>query len=137
MRFKAQINSGDVVLDIKPGQTIRHKRWEPHEEGYDAECVTYEACDEGVTRTWASWGKDCDGEIGSESVHFCPWSEMKAKTHQTVTSKWIRWTETDPDGTVHTGLEYGPVRSEDDPGWPNWQKESSEHYDQYAQAMGY
>jgi hypothetical protein len=137
MRFKAWINSGEVVLDIQPGQTIQHKTWKPHEEGYDAECVTYEACDEGITRTWASWGRDCDGEIGSESVHFCPWSEIKARTTQAyVGEKCVEWEEVDLTGQVSKVKEW-VSQWEDDPGWPNWQEESREHYDQYAQAMGY
>ena len=137
MRFKAYINNGTVVLDITPGQTIQHKTWKPTEEGYDAECLTYEACDEGITQTFASWGRDCDGDIGYESVRFCPWSKVKAATAKVITSKWTRWKEIDDDGTVHTGIEYAGRHTQDDPGWPEWEEESSEHYDQYAQAMNY
>ena len=137
MRFKAHINSSTVVLDIKPGQTIQHKTFKPTEEGYDAECLTFEACEEGITRTFASWGRDCDGDIGYESVRFCPWSKVKAATARITKGKWARWKEIDDDGTVHTGFEYRFRHYGDDPGWPDWQEGSSQHYDQYAEAMGY
>ena len=138
MRFKAWINDGEVILTMKPGDTIRHGWYQTTDEGYEGGCVTFDADIEGVYRTYYTYGKDCDGKISSESVDFCPWSEMKARTTQAyLGGKWENWKEVDPDGTVHTGTEW-VNKYEDDPGWPNWQEyESSRHYDQYAEAMNY
>ena len=137
MRFKEWMNNGEVILDLKPGETIEHKQWKPTEEGYDAQHVSWEACEQGVTRTWASWGRDCDGEIGSQSVKFCPWSKIKARTaRRYVGDTWVEFEEVDLKGNV-SKVAWCQSRFEDDPGWPEWQEKSSEHYDQYAEAMGY
>tara|TARA_R100001443_G_scaffold114092_1_gene129574 strand:- start:326 stop:763 length:438 start_codon:yes stop_codon:yes gene_type:complete len=137
MRFREYINGGDVVLDIEPGEILEHRKWEPSEEGYDAQHVSWEACEQGITRTWSTWGRDCDGDIGSQSVQFCPWSKIKARTcRRLVGETWVEDEEVDWKGNVRK-VAYCEQQFEDDPGWPEWEEESREHYDQYAQAMGY
>ena len=130
MRFKADINDGEVTLDMKPNDTIQHSWHEPTDEGYSGGTVTFEADDEGIYRTYYTYGKDCDGCISSESIDFCPWDELKAYDGR---RKAIGYADVVEDGVTYHEMQYEP-----DTGWPNWQRyESSRHYDQYAQAMGY
>lgn len=138
MRFKAWINDGEVILTMKPGDTIRHGWYQTTDEGYEGGCVTFDADIEGVYRTYYTYGRDCDGKISSESVDFCPWSEMKARTaRRWVGETWVQDEEVDWKGNV-SKVAYCEPQFEDDPGWPEWQEyESSRHYDQYAEAMGY
>jgi len=130
MRFKADINDGEVTLDMKPNDTIQHSWHEPTDEGYSGGTVTFEADDEGIYRTYYTYGKCCDGCISSERVDFCPWDELKAYDGR---RKAIGYADVIEDGVTYHEMQYEP-----DTGWPNWQQyESPRHYDQHAQAMGY
>ena len=130
MRFKADINDGEVTLTMKPGDTIKHGWHEPTDEGYGGGSVTFVADIEGVYRTYYTYGKDCDGKVESVSVDFCPWVELKAYDGR---RKQLGYANVVEDGVTYHEMQYEP-----DPGWPNWQEyESSRHYDQYAQAMNY
>jgi len=130
MRFKVDINDGEVTLDMKPGDTIEHGWWEPTDEGYSGGTVTFEAHEEGIFRTVYDHGRDCDGSISSLRKDFCPWDELKAYDGR---RKQLGYADVVEDGVTYHEMQYEP-----DPGWPNWQEhERSRHYDQYAQAMNY
>ena len=138
MRFKEWMNNGEVILDLKPGEILEHSQSKPTEEGYEAQHVSWEACERGVTRTWASWGRDCDGDSGCKVVHFCPWSKIKARTARAyVGDTCEEWQEVDWKGNVSTVKMWKP-QWVDDPGWPEWEEcEPYQYYDQHAEAMGY
>ena len=130
MRFKADINDGEVTLDMKPGGQIKHGWSESTDEGHCGGCVTFRAEDEGIYRTLYSYGRDCDGFTSSEHRDFCPWDQLKAYDGR---RKQLGYADVVEDGVTYHEMQYEP-----DPGWPNWQEyESSRHYDQYAQAMNY
>lgn len=76
MRFRAYLNSGQVTLTIKAGQTIHHSRCEQTDEGYRRDSTTYEADEEGILRTIYRDERDCDGQHSSDHESFCPWDRL-------------------------------------------------------------
>ena len=113
-RFKDNVNGGDVVVELNPGQTLRHHCCTPTDEGYDRTIIEWEYDGHTVTRTYFNEGSDCDGYMSSQFVQF--W--------QTVTE----------DGeTFREHVDIFEIES----GWPNWTEDSRDYYDANAVAAGY
>ena len=130
MRFKADINDGEVTLDIRSGQTIQHSWSADTDEGFCGGQVTFEACDSGITRTLFTDGRDCDGYQSSESVDFCPWAMI---TRGDSRRRYVGEIEITEGNDTWTESLY-----EVDPGWPAWKEVgNARHYDKYAEAMNY
>ena len=132
-RFKDNVNGGDVVVQLKTGQTLRHHRFTPTDEGYDRTIIQWEYDGHTVTRTHFNEGRDCDGYLSSQFVQFCPVDRLRSETVNRPTGE--RWEAfTDYDGTT----AYACVTTwEKQPGWPEWTEDSHEYYDANAVAAGY
>lgn len=131
-RFKDYLNGSDVVIELKLGQTLRHHRFTPTDEGYDRTIIQWEYDGHTVTRTHFNEGRDCDGYMSSEFVQFCPVGNLKSETLKRFThSKWKAFVE---DGeTFHESVDFYETQE----GWPNWTEDSHEYYDANAVAAGY
>ncbi len=131
-RFKDYLNGGEVVVQLNPGQTLRHHRFTPTDEGYDRTIIQWEYDGHTVTRTHFNEGRDCDGYMSSEFVQFCSMSALRSETREVYThTKWVTYTE---DGETWTEPKSFYDTTE---GWPNWTEDSHEYYDANAVAAGY
>ncbi len=56
----------DVVIRMRPGQSLGHDHFESHDEGWSAETVVWTCFEDGTLRG-AIWcdGCDCDGRLSS------------------------------------------------------------------------
>ena len=131
-RFKDSINGGDVVVQLNPGQTLRHHRFTPTDEGYDRTIIEWEYDGHTVTRTYFNEGSDCDGYMSSGFTRFCPVGKLRSKTVRSIAeSKWQAFVE---DGeTFHEYVDTFKF----EPGWPAWTEDGHEYYDANAVAAGY
>ena len=134
-RFKESINGSDVVIDLRPGQTLTHVKYEPTDEGWDRTVHTwhYDADSKVITVNYFNEGRDCDGYMSTHYERQCPLDMLQAKTVKHCTGG--RWESfTDYDGT--TAHEW-VTTWEEQTGWPDWREVGHEYYDQNARAMGY
>jgi hypothetical protein len=134
-RFKESINGSDVVIELRPGQTLTHVKYKPTDEGWDRTVHSwfYDADTKIITATYFNEGRDCDGYMSSYHDRHCPLDMLQAKTVKHCTGG--RWESfTDYDGTK----AFAWVDDwQEQTGWPNWQDGGSEYYDENAHAMGY
>ena len=132
VRFKDYVNGGDVVIELKPNQTLRHHQYQPTDEGYDRTIIEWTYDGQQVTRTYFNEGSDCDGYMSSQFVQFCPVGGLRSKTVKRITaSRWQAFVE---DGeTFHELVDTFEI----DPGWPEWTEDSHDYYDANAVAAGY
>ena len=132
-RFQDSINGGDVVVELKPGQTLRHHYFEYNDEGWNRTIIEWQYHGQTVTRTHFNEGRDCDGYLSSHFVQLCPVNGLRSATVNRPTGE--RWEAfTDHDGTTaHECV----TTWEEQPGWPAWTDDSHEYYDANAVAAGY
>ena len=131
-RFKDNVNGGDVVVQLKTGQTLRHHRFTPTDEGYDRTIIQWEYDGHTVTRTHFNEGRDCDGYLSSQFVQFCPVDKLKSRTLRNYSrSEWQTVTEDGETFREHVDI------FKTEPGWPEWTEDSHEYYDANAVAAGY
>ena len=130
-RLKVDINSGEVIITLKPGQSVSHSTSEETDEGYawQGTTWTYDADDGVAIREWGYGGRDCDGATSTSGTDYCSVDKLRAKVNQAYVGRKLvtegdeSWYESD---------------IQEDPGWPDWQEEQpARHYDQYAQASNY
>lgn len=131
-RFKDNVNGGDVVVELNPGQTLRHHCCTPTDEGYDRTIIEWEYDGHTVTRTYFNEGSDCDGYMSSQFVQFCSVDKLKSRTLRRYSrSEWQTVTE---DGeTFREHVDIFEIES----GWPNWTEDNRDYYDANAVAAGY
>ena len=108
VKFWVWINDSPVKLKLRPGQSLRwHRAWDT---------------DEGWSSTAEQWVYDADdGLIHRDCVDDgCDCDGRLTRSHSLVTAPWqVADNEVD-------GIRY-----------PDWQIESADVYDQFAQAAGY
>jgi len=114
-RFRVRENDSDVTITLCPGQSLSWGYSRPNEEGYSYYSVTWEHAGHGVRASIASGGRDCDGRIDNYCELYCSADNLRAHSWQSCIMG---------DDTIYCG-------------WPLWEEESSEVYDEYAQAAGY
>jgi hypothetical protein len=78
-RFFDWINGDWVKITLAPGQTLKHWKWTPTDEGYHAEENTWTHNFDHVTATNATDGRDCDGRHSTEQTATCPLADLAAK----------------------------------------------------------
>ena len=108
-----------VKLTLEPGTQLAFGHSEPHEEGYSGESHTYSFDAFTVVRESYYHGRDCDGRHSETYVDVAYLAQLKdnpCREQNETTGQW----------QAKPGMYY-----------PNWQKEKSERYDQYAEAAGY
>lgn len=130
-RLKVWINSSEVTITLRPGQSISHSTSVDTDEGYAWEGTTwtYDADDGVVTREWGYGGRDCDGTTSTSGTDYCPVDKLRAKVNRQQAGRKLI-TEGDES--------WYEMQYDEDPGWPEWQEdEPARHYDQYAQTANY
>jgi len=115
-RFWSYINGAFVKITLKPDQKMTWHMWEPTDEGFTAEIVTWENDTylNAVVRDVQTNGSDCDGQHGYYQTDVCSINKLSSRS-----------VSFDDDETFRPKFV------------PEWQKQSSEVYDQFAQAAGY
>lgn len=132
-RFKERINGSDVVVELKPGQSLRWGEVDDTDEGWSSTTMEWEystETDDGlVFCTITNDGVDCDGRLTDTRVYVCSVSDLRVDTRQRSTGKRVEVTE---GGETWTEDEWVTVD-----GWPKWDDCYKYIFDANAVAAGY
>jgi hypothetical protein len=84
VRFWDYVISEPILIKIKRGQTLRHSRGGPTDEGWHRSSHVWHFDGEKVTCESVSDGADCDGRLTRYSMSECPISKLRAGYVDTV-----------------------------------------------------
>ncbi len=107
-RFLEFINDGQVKITLRPGQSLRHRSFHRHDEGYSATEICWSHRGDRVIYEMDSRGSDCDGRTSYSAAGECALDRLKSGFEEDF------------------GMRY-----------PDWVKTYSSQRDYTAEAMGY
>lgn len=76
-RFWVYAN-GPAKITLKPGQTLRHSRGGPTDEGYSYEEDSWEHLGNRIEHNWFVDGRDCDGRMTKTGSRISMLEDLKA-----------------------------------------------------------
>ena len=114
-RFWVYLGS-PVKLTLKPGQTLRHFRGGPCDEGWSSEYHDWTYGEGEIRRVYVSDGRDCDGRLTRTYTSACKVENLSGHVPE---EEYLDF---------HDGREIH---------YPKWESVSSSQRDEYAEAMGY
>lgn len=116
LRFWYYVNDGYTKLTLHPGQVLRLICGGAHEEGYSWQVDELRHVGTHIERISSSWGRDCDGRHENSTTSVCRPSDIASLP---------TWEESE-------SLPHDPsVRL------PQWRREDSITFDEYAELSGY
>jgi len=106
-RFIDWINDGPVKLTLRPGQTLRHRTFRRHDEGFNATEIGWTHEGDRVAYEMHNTGTDCDGRMDYYAAGECRLERLKSGFEEDFGMRYPDWVKTDSSQRDYTAEAMG------------------------------